>query len=338
MLVLFSAFALARISCRNTEGQDVDWWAAWKVNVKPAGRTPKYGSAAYFYRDPKTSLMEADGEVLGVNKNAIYNSIAAAYSKNASVGYAFFNDQPPEGEVSSTYAHQKGVMVFDDDNGVLLSHSVPHFGTDPQTGGYSYPDSGLRYAQGFQCMTFSHKSLDEIAAGYLISRPHHHASNFPSYADAKLPNLKRVLDGEYLKDVESNVSIVPTLGGVNITYFTKARAWGKDIYHDLIGSYFKQKILAESWSNGVGTFDSDCSPPEECHNILYVSFDGVEWKRSQNHAKWALVGDTVCVGDNNRQSGQLKRGGTSYCITDAKYAKEIAQAIVEVEECPKNVP
>jgi deoxyribonuclease-2 len=182
-------------------------------------------------------------------------------------------------------------------------------------------------------MTLSLAEIESLCYNWLITRPYHYAVNFPSWAESKLPSMKRLIAGEYFEEGQSNITSLVTEGGNNFTLFAKSSIWGKDIYHDLIAPEYKNKIYALSWSLGTGTFPSDCSAPYEAHNILLVSYDGIIWKRTQNHAKLAVVGSAACFGDVNRQSGQLKRGGAMYCSNNAAFAKEMTATVVDVEAC-----
>jgi deoxyribonuclease-2 len=244
------------------------------------------------------------------------------------------NDQPPdESDAPSTYAHLKGVLLFDQDNGLYLVHSAPHFPPDPSTSGWSYPSSSAVYGQSFSCFSFSFDQLEQISQNLLIERPYVYASNFPAYAATVLPSLKKVIDGEYDKTNTNRLAELNTRGGQTVYHLAKSRSWGLDLYHDFVAPTFKGNVYSETWCLGTGTLPSDCSGSYEAHNILNVNFKGYAWKRTQDHSKWGLVGQTVCIGDINRQSGQLKRGGGTFCRTDVLFAAEIKNTIIDVEDC-----
>ena len=61
-----------------------------------------------------------------------------------------------------------------------------------------------------------------------------------------------------------------------------------------------------------------CSDPFHVGNAGGVKVaDGVEWRQTQDHSKWALSGEDsqwVCFGDMNRMESQFKRGGAFYCL------------------------
>jgi deoxyribonuclease-2 len=322
------------LTCKNIVGSDIDTWAAFKIptSIANSSETDTLG-IYYFYRDDQTPLARAPGDVDSTSSNPIYHSLSPMWSHDSNIGYALLNDQPPDKEVSTSYAHLKGVIVFDKDCGLYLTHSVPHFPPDPATAPYSYPSSGRVYGQSFECFTFALSQLELISQDLLVERPYVYASNFPSYADSQIPSLKKVIAGEYDKTAESNITTLKTRNGLKITHFAKSKAWGKELYHDLVAPTLKGNIYSETWANGVGTLPSDCSGSYEAHNILTVNFGTLEWKRTQDHSKWAVVDQTVCIGDINRQSGQFKRGGGTFCRTDATFGKEMNKVIGTVEQC-----
>ena len=43
------------------------------------------------------------------------------------INSVFYNGQPPSKRASSSYAHAKGVIISDDDTGLWMIHTVPHF-------------------------------------------------------------------------------------------------------------------------------------------------------------------------------------------------------------------
>jgi deoxyribonuclease-2 len=330
-MFLFASFCSALLTCKNVAGGSVDSWAAFKVPNSVSGVS---GGVAYFYRDDSTPLARAAGAVNLTTNNPIYHSLAPLWGKDANVGYALLNDQPPDvDDVSSTYAHLKGVIIFDKDSGIYLVHSVPHFPPNPGASAFSYPSSGTVYGQAFECFTLNHNQLELIAQDLLVERPYVYAMKFPTYTDSLLPSLKKVLNGQYNKTTIPKVTTVVTRGGIKVTHLAKAREWGSELYHDLVAPTYKAKVYSETWALGSGTLASDCSGSWEAHNILTVKFGTLTWKRTQDHSKWAVVGQTVCIGDINRQSGQLNRGGGTFCRTDSKFFAEVNAVLGDIEQC-----
>lgn len=65
----------------------------------------------------------------------------------------------------------KGVLLFDDFEGVWLIHSIPFFPLI-QTNKYIYPESGKRNGQTVLCITFKTANLNDIGIflmSYIVS-------------------------------------------------------------------------------------------------------------------------------------------------------------------------
>ncbi|KAJ4426398.1 hypothetical protein ANN_27212 [Periplaneta americana] len=78
-----------------------------------------------------------------------------------------YNDQPPNSSDSSELGHTKGVVISQEDGGIWLVHSVPHFPPAPRdAGGYSYPDTAFHYGQSFLCISLQASEMDLV--GQLI--------------------------------------------------------------------------------------------------------------------------------------------------------------------------
>ena len=67
-----------------------------------------------------------------------------------------YNDEHADGKADSYRGHSKGAVVFDNETGFWLIHSVPKF---PHPDSYIYPESGHNNGQSFLCITLSTKSL-----------------------------------------------------------------------------------------------------------------------------------------------------------------------------------
>lgn len=67
-----------------------------------------------------------------------------------------------------------------------------------------------------------------------------------------------------------------------------------------------------------------------------------EFKRSQDHSKWAVSteaaapgagGGWVCVGDINRNVAEEKRGGGTVCLRHPPVWKAYRTAVVDYQDC-----
>lgn len=78
-----------------------------------------------------------------------------------------YNDQPPNAPFTMKQGHTKGVVLGDQQGGIWIVHSVPHFPTIDDSG-YQYPLSSTKYGQSFLCINLNKENLDAIGE-YLLS-------------------------------------------------------------------------------------------------------------------------------------------------------------------------
>lgn len=326
--------AASQLSCKSYNNKNVDWFAAIKVPKISDGVSTHASGLGYFYRDPSTSFVEGPSDLGATSSNPLYYSLSSMYAGNSNIGYILVSDQPPSGKsVSSTRAHQKGVMIFDSDNGIYLEHSVPKFPPDPaETSTYSYPSTGVTYGQSFLCLTLSHSDLNKVVQTFLVNFPYIYSQNIPSYATSKMPALTQLINTEWNNDDMTIVNSVKA-GSTTFTLYGKHRKWGLDLYHDLLAPSIKADIFAESWPNGVGTMSSDCTGSYNAYNVVHLNLGSVNWKRTKDHSKWGVASTTVCIGGINRQNSQKSRGGGAFCVKHTALAKEMKGFIDEYETC-----
>ena len=336
--MLFSLIYLSfsKLSCKNTQNANVDWFTAFKVPKIKDSEPNHANGLGFFYTDPSTTLSEAPSNLGATTGNPLYYSLQPVYQKDDdNIGYMMVSDQPPhrESNPSDTYAHKKGVLIYDKDNGIFIEHSVPRYPNDPKnTSTYSYPDTGTTYGQSFLCTTLTHDDIDKWAKGMLIERGYVYTHNTPSFAKTVSSSIPKIINADWNEDdmtLESSISTQKA----DFILFSKHRKWGKDLYHDLIAPYFKKDVYAETWSRGTGTFTSNCSGSYSAYNVLSVNFLDVEWERTKDHSKWCVVGDYVCIGGINRQQKQTERGGGTWCRKDSTFANKMKKIITEYQSC-----
>jgi deoxyribonuclease-2 len=335
MLAFFAlAFpSFSSLSCKDPTGKNIDWFAMFKFPENVLSRPPGTG---YFYHDDQTPLHEDSGSVTSTTRNPLYHTLAPVYSADGcSIGYVMVSDQPPdEADSTSTYAHMKGVILFDEDNGLYLTTSVPHFPPDPALRGYEYPSTGTDNGQSFQCMSLEHYQIESMAKLFLIARPWVYAQYMPPFAKSALPSVASLAVKGFDKSRTSGSVVIQTRKGKKLTLLAKSGPWGQEFYHDLVAPTLKADLIVEGWRKGSGNLPTDCSGSYKVYNAQTVKFGEVQWVTTKDHSKWAVGGDWVCIGDINRQKGQMGRGGTTFCNKNKTWAKAMKPIIVEYEGCP----
>ncbi|XP_069452425.1 deoxyribonuclease-2-beta isoform X4 [Ovis canadensis] len=142
-LGLFGILKATKISCRNEEGEAVDWFIFYKLPKKQNQESRETG-LEYLYLDSTTrswsrskQLMNASTSVLGRTLQQLYEASA---SENNSTAYLIYNDGVPKSvNYSRKYGHTK----------------VPEEG-------YDYPPTGRRNGQAGICITFKYNQYEAI--------------------------------------------------------------------------------------------------------------------------------------------------------------------------------
>ncbi|XP_028156527.1 uncharacterized protein LOC114350079 [Ostrinia furnacalis] len=233
--------------------------------------------------------------------------------------------------------HTKGVILGDKFTSLWLVHSVPRFPPVPDMHGlnvtsYDYPTTGMKYGQSFLCVSVQTSTLNQIATQLKYNEPliaHHH---IPQEFEGELPNLLDVVNN---KTIDASpwyhIESFETLVGRKFLSFAKSAMFNDDLYSGLVAEVLQSDLLVESWTNGPGTLDSECSRNFQVRNIERLKFPiaKMSFTSHNDHSKWAVAvahkmhnsQDTkvadywVCVGDINRALPQESRGGGTVCTS-----------------------
>eukprot|EP01086_Lenisia_limosa_P000684 TRINITY_DN11205_c0_g1_i1.p1 TRINITY_DN11205_c0_g1~~TRINITY_DN11205_c0_g1_i1.p1 ORF type:complete len:164 (+),score=28.41 TRINITY_DN11205_c0_g1_i1:321-812(+) len=158
----------------------------------------------------------------------------------------------------------------------------------------------------------------------------------------KHPAMKLRFDNarDTKSDVTSELKVV-TLAGQEFMHYAKNRGWEHEIFEDLLAPAFQCDMIAETWIRNP-PLPSYCRPNYryEVHNInrIYYPDDGSDWKETQDHSKWGLAvpacnNPVVCIGDINRMSSQLHRGGGYLCMKHPELYAEFHRLVKGLNDC-----
>ncbi|KAL4715674.1 hypothetical protein ACJJTC_006253 [Scirpophaga incertulas] len=233
--------------------------------------------------------------------------------------------------------HTKGVLLGDKFSSLWLVHSVPRFPPVPDTQSfntttYDYPTTGLKYGQTFLCMSIQTSTVNQIATQLKYNEPLISYYHIPQDIENELPNL---VDVVHNKTVDTSpwyhIESFETLVGRKFLSFAKSAMFNDDLYSGLVAEVLQSDLLVESWSNGPGTLDSECTRNFQVRNIERLKFPmaKMSFTSHSDHSKWTVAvahkmhnsQDTkvadywVCVGDINRALPQESRGGGTVCTS-----------------------
>ncbi|CAH2262781.1 jg18162 [Pararge aegeria aegeria] len=251
--------------------------------------------------------------------------------------------------------HTKGVILGDKFTSLWLVHSVPRFPPVPNIHGlnvssYSYPTTGMKYGQTFLCVSVQTSTLNQIATQLKYNQPLIAYYNIPQEFYSELPNLVDVVKNKTI-DVSPwyHIESFETLVGRKFLSFAKSAMFNDDLYSGLVAEVLQSDLLVESWTNGPGTLDSECTRNFKVRNIDRLKFPmaKMSFTSHHDHSKWTVAvahkmhnsQDTkvadywVCVGDINRALPQESRGGGTVCTSGPILWGNFAHLIESVQPC-----
>ncbi len=360
------------IVCRNEiTGESLDWFTLYKLpKMNQISENNKFfpnGTAYAFMtnKNPEWTLSN-----LSINDTNSFpgRTLETLYKTNFSnndsnIGYILYNDQADQ--VTLIKGHTKGVILFNENSAVWIVHSIPHFPPKANQSEYCIQPSQCVYGQSMLCMSFNFEQLEIIGEQLLYNYPQIYDYHIPSKLKWKnsniLENLLNVLSGDHVKQGPwFNMKYLTTLGGQKMLSFAKFTQFEDDLYSGIVAPKLESNLYTETWNNGAGTLNSNCSSDLTYHvmNIEQVKFDkfNVKFSVHRDHSKWAVTSlrnylldlsihgfethdDEVkiaCVGDINRQEEQFKRGGGTVCfLNNTKVWQQYFALVDDIEACEK---
>ena len=253
---------------------------------------------------------------------------------------AFWNDQHKNG-TSSGRAHAKGGLAYTDEGGYILDHSLPKF---PLTDDNNQLKEGYAlnlgtYAQHFYCIGIDKEEVENYAKMVAVARP------FVLYASSKVdkvntkPNdeISQILSNKF-KRVTKDDSAATDVAYKNglITVFAKSVKSRELPWDKAIANKYDKNFFIFTWLRNE-EIPSICEGEKQVVNVKTVQFEGLNYKVTNNHAKWQVSddGSTICFGDLNHETSQFKRGGLILCTENETLGKYFRKA-VSMTDCDPN--
>ncbi|TKR82396.1 hypothetical protein L596_016127 [Steinernema carpocapsae] len=315
------------ISCRSDCGRDVDWFVGTKLPLMNTKRFKLTGREFYYVdSNMNTEMTDWSKSPLNISdpNGPVGSTVGQIFSRknDHSVFYLVFNDQMPNGTTSSYRGHTKGVMLFDENQGFLMMHSVPKF-VDLDKPDFEYPYTGITNGQSFICITFNTTALKDIGTHLLYITPAIVKAQLPTSFGLKFLDLQKVIAGRPLGKGANTTFFrqIPSLAGRKFVFFGKHKKFNKDLYADLVAAKLQGNIYTQTWLKGNGDLKPSCAKDRQVYNIRELTFPSATFNSSKDHSKW-VVTDTqkgknasvVCVADINRQKSQFDRAGGAICL------------------------
>ncbi|XP_051480870.1 deoxyribonuclease-2-beta isoform X2 [Apus apus] len=318
LLLLLSSTPLwaAEISCRNEDGEAVDWFALYKLPKHVKGESPVLG-LEYMYIDTLAPQWQLGKYLINMTEGALGQTLQQLYetyeSERNSVAYAIYNDEVPQSESSAwKRGHTKGFLLLDKSQGFWVTHSVPLFPPVPEDG-YGYPATGESYGQTAICITFKYDQFTEIDQQMLSYNPKIYSCSIPKTFQADLPNLQKLCAGSRLPSVPlRHLSKLQSAHGETFLNFAKSHLYIDDIYVAWVAQELKTDLLAESWQHSGQKLPSNCSLDYHVYNINLIETPlNSTFYSINDHSKWVASKENkdqwTCIGDLNRAAEQAWR-------------------------------
>lgn len=338
-VVIFALCALSDLQarvplgkCVNPAGKKVDWYFLYFMNSK-------YNSFVYADNvDQKFRVYPTTIETFPPLEIVRHMNLQSS-------SWAVWNDRTIKEteENFSTQAHSKGMLSFDDKEGVYLMHSLPGFPLikkDSNKFLEDFPDNAGVYAQTFACVTLSHESLGTMLSNLIVMHPGIQASFFHK----KLTKLK--ITESFYKFVElprtkKEPAVLPlfTVGGTELSFFIKPNVEAISLPWDgVVPEVLQSDIIVGTWTKPK-ILDTLCNNKYKTLNALSYNILGMEYDNNQDHSKWGVTvkPKAICIGDLNRTESQLSRSGSVMCIYNNELSKQSKKFIVSTSKCPSSL-
>uniref|UniRef100_A0A8C5Q767 Deoxyribonuclease-2-alpha n=1 Tax=Leptobrachium leishanense TaxID=445787 RepID=A0A8C5Q767_9ANUR len=336
---LFIKTSSAAISCFGDDGQPVDWFIVYKLPKLPDQESS--AGMKYMYQDGASGGWVPGKSIINDTESAVGKTVNQLYGRENTedVAYVLYNDQPPPPETSNFIrGHTKGFVLLDKTQGFWLVHSTPHF-PPPADQKYGWPTSGLHNGQSFLCVTYPYNQFKDVGTQLMYNTITPYSTNIPDVFSSDLPNLKAAAEEKPVDTPPWNSQVALTsVGGKTFTSFSKNANFGDDLYSGWIAPTLKSDLYVQFWLNSRGILPSNCS--QTCHtfNIMSIGFNqSLNFSSHLDHSKWCVTGSATpgwtCIGDMNRNLGEMHRGGGTVCLKDTTIWKSFSALVSDYSKC-----
>lgn len=341
------ATAQSSPSCKDENGNDVDWFTIYKLPHNTLQSfNPTGGKFAYvddrISKNGLTYWPLSNQDLFKAENNPVANTLRPLYEKNQrkDILYFVYNDQPPEAYKGKGKGkgHSKGVVLFDDTAGVWLLHTVPKFMEGLKSGSYKLPDSAKDNGQMFMCVTFKTKRVEKIAKLLLTENAKVYDHQLADWMkENTYPEVERLARKEFVKGDHKYNTDLESNAGQRFRAYAKAAKADTDLFAEELHKDLKERIAVQSWMNGRG------KPHESSHDVSHIAFTKLKFAENHSvtlrttvdHSKWAftVANDIFCFASTNHKPSQENRGGEALCfnnpVVKALFCSAAAEALSE---------
>ncbi|XP_029805202.1 deoxyribonuclease-2-beta isoform X2 [Suricata suricatta] len=322
-LLFFGLFGVleATISCRNEEGEAVDWFAFYKL-PKRQDKESRQTGLEYLYLDSSTrswrrskQLINDTNSVLGRTLQQLYEAYA---SKHNTTAYLIYNDGVPTSvNYSRKYGHTKA----------------------PEEG-YDYPPTGRRHGQTGICITFKYNQYEAIGSQLLVCNPNIYSCSIPAIFHQELIHMPQLCARSSSSETpDRHLTALQSAQGQKFLHFAKSDSFLDDIFAAWMAQRLKTHLLTETWQRKRQELPSNCSLSYHVYNVKAIKISGQSYFSSyQDHAKWCVSQKRTknrwtCIGDLNRSPYQAFRNGGFICTQNQHIYHAFQGLVLYYENC-----
>ena len=335
--LLFVSNCYSNKVCRNTKGEEVDWYVVFFMPKSASSDNQIY----YAYIDNTLKTLE----YYKYEESTFPPTMITAYVTKATTqdfNYFFWNDDltTKGGEsksASSERAHAKGSLVYDKDNGAFLLHSLPRFPTRTEANEIltELPSNAGVYGQHFFCMTVTKTTSEKIAELLNYINVSNNASvkkdNVNSSANKWITALiNNHYDTSYPIELQSTIK---SKGGVDFNVISKSYLKKVTPYDTTIRSTYYDDFYVRTWTKPE-------LAPAICEdysifNVQNIKFGQYSYSKGKEHSKWAIsvYKHVNCFADLNHCPSQANRGGNIICFENELLHDIMKDAVVDIDSC-----
>ncbi|XP_010985456.1 deoxyribonuclease-2-beta isoform X1 [Camelus dromedarius] len=320
-LGLFGVMKATTISCRNEEGEAVDWFTFYKLPKRQDEKSRETG-LEYLYLDSTSrgwrrsqQLMNTTKSVLGRTLQQLYEAYA---SENNNTAYLIYNDGVPKS----------------------VTHGRKYGHTKVPEEGYDYPPTGRRNGQAGICITFEYRQYEAIDSQLLVCNPNVYSCSIPVTFHQDLVHIPQLCArSSSAKMPTRHLATLQSTQGQNFLHFAKSDSFLDDIFAAWMAQRLKTHLLTETWQRKRQELPSNCSLPYHVYNIKAIKISRHSYFSSyQDHAKWCTSqkgtkNRWTCIGDLNRSPSQAFRSGGFICTQNQHIYQAFQRLVLYYENC-----
>ncbi|ODM87318.1 Deoxyribonuclease-2-beta [Orchesella cincta] len=347
--------------CKNELGQNVPFYIAYKMKnskdyfqfVQP--HIPHFERSSYEASDKESLFYQTLKPIYEPSQtplNYIMWNDDVHFDK--AVAEEFTNDTPFYTEDAS-FGHSKEVLGFNSLSGFLLIHSIPTFPPAAEKD-YHFLRKSRRKAQIALCISFQatpgngdqfFNTLQQLLTELVAFRPQVYDSKLVNNFDPRvteafnylvhMPNFNRTRPSFRLMNFFQGFDL----------HFTgrTTQAMTMDTF-EVLADHYESSLIVQTFRHPKSRlWNSSCDRTFTVENVLLTGgfSDGsnkeIRLTPTTDHSKWGISKPNsgkslTCIGDMNRATSTMARGGLFACTQDQDVYLAFSELPRRIDECP----